>query len=112
MEVQQLGNKGAALVDLGNYTQAITYFDKALAIDPNDKYALNLKQLAQVTLHTTLPIQTITGNVTKFLEYENSTYGIKIQYPSTWIKEGSHNASSNEVVTFGSSPGTSPAKSF
>jgi Flp pilus assembly protein TadD len=28
---------------LGNYTQAIQYFDKALAIDPNDKDALNGK---------------------------------------------------------------------
>ena len=29
----------------GNYTQAIKYYDKALAIDPNDKDALNNKGL-------------------------------------------------------------------
>jgi tetratricopeptide (TPR) repeat protein len=32
-----------ALIDLGNYTQAITYLDKALAIDPHDVDALNNK---------------------------------------------------------------------
>jgi tetratricopeptide (TPR) repeat protein len=30
-----------ALNNLDNYTQAIQYFDKALAIDPNDEAALN-----------------------------------------------------------------------
>jgi tetratricopeptide (TPR) repeat protein len=39
--------KGRALVNLGNYTGAITYLDKALAIDPTDKDALILKQSAQ-----------------------------------------------------------------
>jgi len=34
---------GWALVGLGNYKQAIIYLDKALAIYPNDKYALNNK---------------------------------------------------------------------
>jgi tetratricopeptide (TPR) repeat protein len=28
--------KGLALKGLGNYTQAISYYDKALAIDPKD----------------------------------------------------------------------------
>lgn len=30
----------------GNYVEAITYLDKALAIDPTDKGALNAKQTA------------------------------------------------------------------
>jgi tetratricopeptide (TPR) repeat protein len=30
-----LNERGGALVELGNYTEAIVYFDKALAIDPN-----------------------------------------------------------------------------
>jgi tetratricopeptide (TPR) repeat protein len=38
-----LFNKGRALNNLGNYTQAILSFDKLLALDPNDKYALNDK---------------------------------------------------------------------
>jgi tetratricopeptide (TPR) repeat protein len=38
--VSALINKGRALYNLGNYTQAITYFDKALAIEPNATDAL------------------------------------------------------------------------
>ena len=33
-------NLGYELYSLGNYTGAIVYYDKVLAIDPNDKYAL------------------------------------------------------------------------
>ena len=36
-----LNNKGSALLNQDDYDQAITYFDKALAIDPNDKQALD-----------------------------------------------------------------------
>ena len=32
--------KGNSLFYQGNYTQAIKYYDKALAIDPNNKLAL------------------------------------------------------------------------
>jgi tetratricopeptide (TPR) repeat protein len=35
-----LYNKGLALDKSGNYTGAIQYFDKALAIDPKDETAL------------------------------------------------------------------------
>ena len=35
---------------LGNYTQAIQYLDKALVIDPHDKYALNNKGFALESL--------------------------------------------------------------
>ena len=38
-----LDNKGQALYYQGNYAEAITYYDKALAIDPNDANALNGK---------------------------------------------------------------------
>ena len=31
---------------MGNYTQAIQYYDKALAMDPSDKTALNSKGFA------------------------------------------------------------------
>ena len=100
--VAALDGKGLVLDALGNYTGALAYFDKALAIDPNNKHTLFLKQLAQYALHAT------TGNATSFLEYENSTYGIKMKYPSTWIKEESHNPRSNNV-TFDSPEGTSPS---
>jgi tetratricopeptide (TPR) repeat protein len=35
-----LADKGMALGSLGNYTDAIKYFDKTLAIDPSDENAL------------------------------------------------------------------------
>ena len=38
-----LYNKGLALIHLGNYTGAIEYFDRALAVDHNDKDALYYK---------------------------------------------------------------------
>ena len=38
-----------------------------------------------------VPVQSST--TTKFLEYENSTYGIKMQYPSHWRVEGASNSS-------------------
>ena len=37
------GNKADALYSQGNYTQAIQYYDRAFAVDPNDTYALNGK---------------------------------------------------------------------
>jgi tetratricopeptide (TPR) repeat protein len=42
-----LNGKGRVLINLGNYTGAITYLDKALAIDPKFEYALSNKALAQ-----------------------------------------------------------------
>jgi len=45
-DANELNNKGAALDSQGNYAEAISYYDKALAIDPNDKNALNWKQKA------------------------------------------------------------------
>ena len=41
--VSALVDKAYALYSQGNYTQAIQYYDKALAIDPDDKYALDGK---------------------------------------------------------------------
>jgi tetratricopeptide (TPR) repeat protein len=38
--------KGMAYLDVGNYTEAIPYFDKALAINPNYTFALNNKGAA------------------------------------------------------------------
>jgi tetratricopeptide (TPR) repeat protein len=42
-DVDALNNKGTDLDDLGNYPEAILYYDKALAIDPQYVYALNNK---------------------------------------------------------------------
>ena len=52
---------------------------------------------------------TTAGSEVKILPYENSTYGIKIQYPSNWIKQESQNRSSNLIVGFKSPPGTAIA---
>jgi tetratricopeptide (TPR) repeat protein len=40
---QALYNIASVLYELGNYSQAIPYVDKALAIDPNFKVALSGK---------------------------------------------------------------------
>jgi PsbP-like protein len=45
------------------------------------------------------------NNSNNLLTYENSNYGIKIQYPSSWMKEESHNQSSNDIVRFSSPAG-------
>ena len=37
-------------------------------------------------------IQLTSGNATKFLKYENSIYGIQMQYPSDWRIEGASNS--------------------
>jgi tetratricopeptide (TPR) repeat protein len=39
-DVDGLNNKGVALNSLGNYTDAIRYYDKTLAIDPSDENEL------------------------------------------------------------------------
>jgi tetratricopeptide (TPR) repeat protein len=41
--IRELNDKAVSLGGQGNYEEAITYFDKALAIDPNYKEALNGK---------------------------------------------------------------------
>ena len=41
-----LNSKGTALNSLGNYTQALQFFNKALAMNPNDSDALKGKQNA------------------------------------------------------------------
>ena len=46
VDFKALVNKGLALDDLGNHTGALQYFDKALAIQPNDIHALYDKGVA------------------------------------------------------------------
>jgi tetratricopeptide (TPR) repeat protein len=45
-QTKPLNDKGTALVGSGKYNESITYFDKALAINPNDVGALTGKGLA------------------------------------------------------------------
>jgi hypothetical protein len=61
----------------GNYTGAIEFYNKTLAIDPNNTFALTNKD---AILHM-LGNNVTPGNATNFLQYENSTYVIKMQYP-------------------------------
>ncbi len=81
--------KGVSLDKLGNYTGAVLYYNKALAIDPKNTFALTNKD---AILHM-LGNNTTPGNATNIQEYENSTYGIKMQYPSDWQVEGASNSS-------------------
>ena len=65
---------------------------KTLAIDPKNTFALTNKD---AILHM-LGNNTTPGNATNFLQYENSTYGIKMQYPSDWQSVGG--ASNSSIV--------------
>ncbi|MGB7954422.1 MAG: PsbP-related protein, partial [Candidatus Nitrosopolaris sp.] len=53
------------------------------------------------TMQTVFAQQT-TKSTTNFLQYANSTYGIKLQYPSSWDKEenGTKQDTETDVVTF------------
>ena len=44
--IDSLYIKGLALDNQGKHVEAITYYDKVLAIDPNDKDVLHNKQIA------------------------------------------------------------------
>jgi Flp pilus assembly protein TadD len=46
VNVTSVYEKGLALYKLGNYSQAVRYFDKALTIDPKDENALTYKGIA------------------------------------------------------------------
>jgi hypothetical protein len=46
----ELNNNGSALAKLGKYNESIVFFDKALAINPNNTAALNNKGLALAKL--------------------------------------------------------------
>ena len=83
-----LSNKAWALNGLGNYEEATRYLDKALAIDPNFADALNMKSAILDSL----------GNTTRFQKYENSTYGIKIQYPLDWRVHDASNSSATDPI--------------
>jgi tetratricopeptide (TPR) repeat protein len=46
-----LNNKGMSLGTLGKYQEALTYFDKALVIEPNNSIILENKRLAELALN-------------------------------------------------------------
>jgi hypothetical protein len=70
---------------------ALENLDMAIGINPDDKDALRMKALLTQLLTST---------------YENTTYGIRIQYPSDWTVQGS-NASGTliNIATFVSPTG-------
>jgi eukaryotic-like serine/threonine-protein kinase len=52
----------------------------------------------------TITASTYNNTATNFLTYENSTYGIKIQYPSDWIYKEGENTSTSNTTTSSSNP--------
>jgi eukaryotic-like serine/threonine-protein kinase len=72
------------------------------------------RQSEDFNTNTTTPIQFNTSNVEKFETYENSKYGIKIDYPSNWLKTepgstiGMPPYEQINVVTFSSPPKNDP----
>ena len=65
--IYDLYNKGAAQDSSGNYTQAIQFYDKALAINPNYTNALTSKGVALDRL----------GNHTGAINYYDKVFGYK-----------------------------------
>ena len=57
--------------------------------------------LIVATKHTAFAQQTTTST-TNILTYKNSTYGIKIQYPSSWDEEqnGTKQDTETDIITF------------
>jgi tetratricopeptide (TPR) repeat protein len=51
--VETLLNKGRDLLNLGKYEEAVTYFDKALAMQPNNTMILKFKELALANANLT-----------------------------------------------------------
>src|SRR6266568_2999237 len=79
-QVTMLNNKGNALLSggLGNYTQAITYYDKALAIDPRYVLAIIGKGYALDGL----------GNHTKAITYYAKALAIDPRYIADLTNKG------------------------
>ena len=73
-DICALVDKAYALYSQGNYTHAIQYYNKALAIDPND----NMRWMVRVMLFTTKVITNLPYNITiKFTidpHYTNAIY--------------------------------------
>jgi hypothetical protein len=95
-DVDALNKKGVELelvASLGNDTGAVEFYNKTLAVDPKNTFAITNKAaiLDRLGNHTTVE------NATNLLQYENSTYGIKMQYPSDWQSIGG--ASNSSIVT-------------
>jgi hypothetical protein len=77
---------------LGNYSGAITYYDKALAIDPKNTFALTNKAAI---------LDILRNNTTSLSTYENGNYGIRIHYPSDWsVQESKSSGELINIATF------------
>jgi PsbP-like protein len=88
----------------GNYISVIAVFLVAIVIVSTILLYGPSFQIQQSIAQPTSTAATTSGN--NFLTYQNSTFGIKIQYPSNWAKEENNNASDSSskdlVVTFSS----------
>jgi hypothetical protein len=58
---------------MGHYTQAISYYQKALAIAPKDQDTITIIQIAVCRFADKALVQ-----------YENGTCGMRIGYPANW----------------------------
>jgi len=97
-----------ALNNLGNYTGSgsILYYNKALAIDPKDTFALTNKD---VILHMLGNNTSSTESQVATSTYDNRNYGIQIQYPFDWtVQESKSSAEPINVATFVSPTGSDP----
>jgi hypothetical protein len=74
-----MGNGSCTVIANGTLVEDVI---QALQSNESNKALARLNLADQIL--ATQSMQTTTENATKFLGYENSTYGIKMQYPSDW----------------------------
>ncbi len=83
---------------------------KSLPFVPPKKFFIRVGITAVVATAIVLLSQLITP-ASKFLIYENPSYGIKIKYPESWVRQDVANPVTGELVTF-LSPKQSDADKF
>jgi len=100
-------NAVVTCVDKYHYASVIPCSDQNAMIAPSGGNMTANTTNAGTNAARSFPNATI-GNV-NFLTYTNDTYGLKIQYPSNWLKEESHNQTSNDIVKFSAPAKAAPA---
>jgi eukaryotic-like serine/threonine-protein kinase len=78
---------------------ATTIEQKSLPFAPQRKIFIAVGIIAAVATVVVLLSQLITP-ASKFLNYENSSYGIKIKYPESWARQDVANPVTGELVIF------------
>jgi hypothetical protein len=105
--LSNVANAVVSCVDKYHHASVIPCSDQNAIIAPSGGNMTANTTNAGTNVTRSFPNATV-GNV-NFLTYTNDTYGLKIQYPSNWLKEESHNQTSNDIVKFSAPNRAAPA---